>query len=743
MGEKTIRINRGYIAATVRNQTLQVEDRSVEVCWTTGSAVKRYSYDEGYYIEELQVDAKSVRLDRFETMSLLDNHKSYSMNDRLGTVVPGSVRFEKGMGLARIRFSKKAEAETLWQDLVDGHPIPISVGYRVHTFQKTEGDAGTLPKLLALDWEPMELSATPIPADAGAASRSEPSGEDVYTVLIRQDPLSSAAAAATQKELPMDKRKAAKTLKGTELDNFGIGAGYIRNANEADEAYSARMLAGFDAEDATRSAQDEALAAAVEAARVATEQLATRGTTTGAQPSTGTPPSIGTAAHRTETSTPAFMTPAQVEEHIRTTLQNEETRRQEIENLARSAGIELGSDTVRNAISQRMTVDAFRSAMFNHMVEQQSRTQTFPHVETRGMQDGQETTRRLVANAILHRHGMVDTLEDGAREWRMMPAMDIARELLRARGQSARGSLHQIASRALHSTSDFPLILQDVTNRVLLAKYAAAENTFEAFATMKVLNDYRETKVLDVGSMPDLLLKGEHGEFKSGTLKESEEAMSLKRYGRKVGFTHEMMVNDYLNQFIDGVARWGEKVGKLEGDIMWGAIISNAKLKDGKGLFHADHKNLAASGTALDLANIKVARLAMRKQTDIDGEPIGMSPNLLFTGSNLEITAQQLVTAPFNPVVLGETIPPQIRSIKPMYESRLDKIATDAWFLFAEAASTGGRGIHHLRLLGEEQPTTNERIGFDVEGIEYTIAHSFGVGLTDYRWAYKNPGLTP
>ena len=112
-------------------------------------------------MEELAVDKKSIRLDRFNAMSLLDTHESFSMDQRLGTVVPGTVRIEGGKGYATIKLSKKQRAEELLQDLRDGHPLPISVGYKIHRYEKSEGADGQLPVLRAIDWEPMELSAGP------------------------------------------------------------------------------------------------------------------------------------------------------------------------------------------------------------------------------------------------------------------------------------------------------------------------------------------------------------------------------------------------------------------------------------------------------------------------------------------------------------------------------------------------------------------------------------------------------
>jgi hypothetical protein len=632
MSPETVEMQRRAVTATASRTTLNEEDRSIEVCWTTGAAVKRYSYEEGgYYMEELQVDKKAIRLDRFNAMSLLDTHERESMDQRLGTVVPGSLRIDGGKGYVRVKFSRKQRADDVFQDLLDGHPLPISVGYKIHQYEKTDGADGKLPVLRAIDWEPFELSAVAVPADAGAVSRSE---EETMSHHVRR-------AQTFADQPPQEPDPAAQRA--------------------ADEAANRKMT--------------------VREARGFVAELAT---------------SIGNAEDV-----------AELQAHI----------------------------------TRGMSENEVRAALFEIMVKRQNATPTFPHVETRGMQDAQETTRRLVANAIMHRHGSVDKLEDGANQYRGMTTVELARDLLRQRGENHRGGPAEVLKRALHSTSDFPIILGDVAQQTVLASYRKPNNTFQLIAKENLVSDLREVKVIDVGSAPDLKKVMEHGEYTAGTFKDAAEGMTIAKYGRKFGFTLEMLINDQLNIFMQLVANWSQKAAKLEGDLAWAAIIDNAKLKDDKGLFHADHGNLAATGTALDKTNLIAARLAFRQQKDIDGEPTDVAPKYLFTGSALEIDAQNLIAAAHVPATVTDTIPQAIKSLVPIYEPRLDKIATKAWFLFAGQEDTQGRGLQYARLLGHEAPQIEEQKNFDVDGIEFKIRHFFGVGLTDYRFAYKNPGL--
>lgn len=192
--KKTARIPKGYGLVEVRAASFNEDDRTVEIIWAAGAAVKRYSYDEGYYIEKLSMDPAHIRLDRFKAgMSLLDTHESYSMSKRLGSVLPDSVRIEGGKAYATVKLSRKQQAEELYQDLRDGHSFPVSVGYRTYAYEKKEGGANSLPVLTAVDWEPLELSAVPVPADGGAHSRSEPADGVPECEILTDEPADNAA----------------------------------------------------------------------------------------------------------------------------------------------------------------------------------------------------------------------------------------------------------------------------------------------------------------------------------------------------------------------------------------------------------------------------------------------------------------------------------------------------------------------------------------------------------------------
>ncbi|WP_165420908.1 HK97 family phage prohead protease [Rhizobium ruizarguesonis] len=160
----------------IRASSFEDASNSVEVIWTTGATVRRFDWrDENYYDEELLVDQSSVRLDRLNNGApLLDTHDDWSLKSVIGSVVSGSAEIRSGKGFARVQLSVADEHAGIVKNIRAGVIRNISVGYRIHKIQKIE-NAGQTPVWRVIDWEPLELSAVPVPADTGAQIRGEKS----------------------------------------------------------------------------------------------------------------------------------------------------------------------------------------------------------------------------------------------------------------------------------------------------------------------------------------------------------------------------------------------------------------------------------------------------------------------------------------------------------------------------------------------------------------------------------------
>lgn len=153
--------------------TLNEENRTVELTWSTGSQVRRFDYwEDREWIEELSMDKAHVKLDRLNAGApLLPNHRNWSLDDVIGVVEKAWI--ENGEGRALVRFSEREDVQTIFNEVKSGILRNISVGYNVDKFEKQEEKQNGLPVYRAIDWTPMEISLVTIPADSGAQVRSE------------------------------------------------------------------------------------------------------------------------------------------------------------------------------------------------------------------------------------------------------------------------------------------------------------------------------------------------------------------------------------------------------------------------------------------------------------------------------------------------------------------------------------------------------------------------------------------
>ena len=151
--------------------TVDIEARTVEMVWSTGATVRRRDWSTGQsYDERLSLDPTHVRLDRLNGGApLLNSHEMYDLKGVLGVVEKAWIA--NGEGRATVRFSNREDVAPIWSDVKDGIIRNVSVSYRINTFQIRD-EAGKIQERLAVDWEPLELSAVPVGADPGAGFRS-------------------------------------------------------------------------------------------------------------------------------------------------------------------------------------------------------------------------------------------------------------------------------------------------------------------------------------------------------------------------------------------------------------------------------------------------------------------------------------------------------------------------------------------------------------------------------------------
>ncbi|HDR27511.1 HK97 family phage prohead protease, partial [Rhodovulum sp.] len=454
-------------SAELAPNSIDPETRSVEVIWSTGARVRRAALFGEPHDEELSMAPEHVRLDRLNAGApFLKVHAAHDLDAVIGSVVPGSARIENGQGIARIRISERDAVGDIWRDIQAGHIRAVSIGYQVHRFEVSKPE-GARELWRAVDWTPFEISAVPVGADAAAGFRAKEPMNDC--VLHRRDaPTSQGASPMTDRtKPPADKAK---------------------QSNDTAVAEETQMT-----DDKTGAAEAQALASDTQ----------TRAADMKPKALTVTPDRASEDRSR-GVDTDTLVTEARAQERERVST---------IHGLADKLHLERGfaGDLIKRGVS----IDEARRLILDQVAAKADETRTFPHVSVPlGGRDATVTRREAISSALLHRYSpTLFPLEDAAREYRGMTLMELARESLETAGASTRGlSRDEVATRALHSTSDFPEILAAVTNKTLRQAYEAYPRTFPLFCRQVLATDFKAMHRVQLGEAPQLLKVGESGE---------------------------------------------------------------------------------------------------------------------------------------------------------------------------------------------------------------------------------------
>lgn len=344
--------------------------------------------------------------------------------------------------------------------------------------------------------------------------------------------------------------------------------------------------------------------------------------------------------------------------------------------------------------------------------------------------------RAGMINALEHRANPARAkLDDNGKRFQGMNLVRMAEESLRINSMAAPSVPGQIATKALQSTSDFPLILENVVTKSLRAAYESTPRSFLPFTRRAVLPDFKQISRVQLGGAPSLKRVVEGGEYEHGTIGEGAEKYSVQKYGRQVAITWETIINDDLSAFTRIPEMFGRSAADLESDIVYGILIANAAMSDGVALFHATHGNLGTAG-AISETTLSEAREKMLLQKGIEGRYITVRPEFLIVPPRQLTAAQKIVTAVVPDATSGVNVFQNGLSV--IAEPRLQDGSATAFYLAANPSAVDT--IEYGYLEGYEGVYTETKQGWDVDGVMVKCRHVFGAKAIDYRGLFRNAG---
>ena len=408
-------------------------------------------------------------------------------------------------------------------------------------------------------------------------------------------------------------------------------------------------------------------------------------------------------------------------------------------------GVKEFEAEVEAAITAGLDLATAREKLFDAAVNHQDKVGAIISASGDGQTfDNPDFRRDALATAFAHRFqpGLVK-MTDQAKPFAYHGILDIAEVMLRAQGvRLTTKNREQIVIRALHSTSDFPYLLADVANKLLLPAYTAATPTYKAIAAQKTFNDFKAHKFLRIGDFPNLLQVGEDAEIKQGTISESKETVTLATYARRLAVSRQMLINDDLSAFADMATLIGRRVPAVENALVYAVLALNTNtgptMNDTYALFDSsNHGNYTSSGTAVNLP-LEIGKLAakMQKQTGLDGLKLNLQPSVLLVGPDNTFAADQ-VTALVIPTETGK-----VNKIGPTLTRVSDaNISSYLWYLVADPNEAPA--LVYGSLPGQTGPMVAVQQGWEISGVEIKVERDFACGAIDYRPIALNAGTAP
>lgn len=231
--------------------------------------------------------------------------------------------------------------------------------------------------------------------------------------------------------------------------------------------------------------------------------------------------------------------------------------------------------------------------------------------------------------------------------------------------------------------------------------------------------------------------------MKHGTLGEQSYSNKADTYGLLLSIDRRDIVNDDLGAITTVPRKLGRGSGLKINDIFWSIFMNNAAF------FAAGNNNyLTGADTALGIDGLTKAEVAFLNQTDPDGKPLGVMPQVILVPTALSAMGTVLfksleirdTTANTKfPVANPHTGKFRVEVSRYLSNNQYTGFSDKAWYLLADPNDLPV--IETAFLNGQESPTIETaEADFNVLGIQMRGYHDFGVALQEPRGGIKAKG---
>lgn len=299
---------------------------------------------------------------------------------------------------------------------------------------------------------------------------------------------------------------------------------------------------------------------------------------------------------------------------------------------------------------------------------------------------------------------------------------------------------------AAFSSNEISGILSNTANKFIRIGFENVESAWRMIAALRSVSDFKEITTYSLTGDMKYEKVGPTGEIKHGKLGEETYGNKADTYARMLAITRTDFYNDDLGVLTTQPRqRLGRGAALKLNDVFWTEFLDNSSF------FTSGRANyFDGAATVLQSSSLKTAVEKFRKQTDPDGQPLGVMPKFLLVPPELEVTADELFVSTNNNTggAATETKVPNRNTFagkyQPVVSSYLSNAtytgySSTAWYLLADPMDMP---VIEIALLnGQQMPTIEaSETTFNTLGVQMRGYHDFGVRKQEYRGGVKSKG---
>lgn len=289
------------------------------------------------------------------------------------------------------------------------------------------------------------------------------------------------------------------------------------------------------------------------------------------------------------------------------------------------------------------------------------------------------------------------------------------------------GNLREVL-RAAFSTHGVQNVTSATYGKFLLNGYTAVESVWDRISLIRPVNDFKQVTGIRVNGGFEFEEVGAAGELKSADASDEARSFGAKTYGRISTITRKDIINDDLGALTVVPSRLGRGAATKLNKVFW------AEFEASNATYYA--KKTAGSGNAFAIDSLEAAVTGFSKQTDPDGNPLAVAPEMILVPKDLEIPAMKVMGSQL--LIGGSSVSTASNVFAGRYQivSSFYLSSASTWWLVANPGALNAMEV--LFLNGNRNPTVEQaEADFDTLGIAVRGYHDFGVAKGESRAAYR------